>query len=422
MIGISGYRNVPPLPPFVIRDAQEVYEVLRDPGLCGYRHGEFLVDTGTPATRAGILGALQALAARTSRDSTVFIYLSGHAGHLASGNRAEEYVLAIDTVADTMESLAQTAISGDELSRALQAIPARRVAIVLDCRHAGATSWPRATGAADLRPGLPERYYESLRSGQGRAVLAACRSDEASYPAPDAGTSLFALHLLAGLRGAAPSHDGLIRIFDLFEYLQPRVVEDAFALEGVGATMPAQHPLLRSDLEDDFAVGLYLGGRRGMVFGDVDGFRHHAYVSYVDQGQDATWVWERLRPRLEGSGLRVAVSGDAWLPGMALVVNIERGITQARRTVVVLSPAYLHDAVAEFEAAIARHIGITQRAARLLPVKIAELDDTELPLGLDALETLDFTDRRRADREFDRLLAALRAPLAGPATATRRRG
>jgi hypothetical protein len=67
--------------------------------------------------------------------------------------------------------------------------------------------------------------------------------------------------------------------------------------------------------------------------------------------------------------------------------------------------------VAEFEANLAQHLGIRERTVRLIPVKIAKLDDADLPLRLDALATLDFTRPGRAEREFDRLLAALRAPL-----------
>jgi hypothetical protein len=83
-------------------------------------------------------------------------------------------------------------------------------------------------------------------------------------------------------------------------------------------------------------VALYLGGQKGVVPRDEEGFRYDAYVSYVDREPDTTWVWDTLVPRLEEAGLRVAVSGDVEEPGVARVVNVERGIKQAKRTVVVL--------------------------------------------------------------------------------------
>ena len=170
---------------------------------------------------------------------------------------------------------------------------------------------------------LPESYYEALKAGRGRVILASSRSTEYSYVFPGATHSLFTHHLLAGLQGGIPSDDGVIRIFDLFEYLQPRVTGD----------QPNQHPLFKAELEENFPIALYLGGKKGVVPKDAEGFRYDAYISYVDTEPDATWVWEMLLPRLEGAGLRIAVSGDAEEAGVARVVGVERGIQQAKRTI-----------------------------------------------------------------------------------------
>jgi len=218
---------------------------------------------------------------------------------------------------------------------------------------------------------------------------------------PDAENSLFTQHLLAGLQGGISSEDGLIRIFDLFEYLQPRVTGD----------QSNQHPIFKAELEENFPVALYLGGQKGVVHRDEEGFRYDAYVSYVDQEPDATWVWDRLVPRLEEAGLRIAVSGDVEEPGVARVVNIERGIRQAKRTVVVLSETYLADYVADFENVLAQTMDVQEGTYRLLPVKIASIDKGRLPTRLSMLTTLNLTQPRRAEREFARLIRALQGPL-----------
>jgi hypothetical protein len=93
------------------------------------------------------------------------------------------------------------------------------------------------------------------------------------------------------------------------------------------------------------------------------------------------------------------------------VVNTERGIQQAKRTLVVLSQAYLEDNMADFENVAAQSIGIEEGSYRLLPVKIGPIDEARLPSRLRMLATLDLTHPRRADREFDRLAEALRGPL-----------
>jgi hypothetical protein len=125
-------------------------------------------------------------------------------------------------------------------------------------------------------------------------------------------------------------------------------------------------------------------------------------------------VWETLIPRLEREGLRLAVSGASPDPGVPLVVGIERGIRQAKRTVVMLSRAYLADNLAEFENVLAQTLGIEEGAYRLLPVRIESLepgDGARLPLRLRMLTAIDLADPLRADREFTRLAAALRGPL-----------
>ena len=187
----------------------------------------------------------------------------------------------------------------------------------------------------------------------------------------------------------------------MFEYLQPRVTGD----------QPNQHPMFKAELEENLPVALYLGGQQGVVPRDEEGFRYDAYVSYVEQEPDAAWVWETLVPRLEEAGMRVAVSGDVEEPGVARVVNIERGIRQAKRTVIVLSQAYLADSMADFENQLAQTMDVREGTYRLLPVKIAPLDEGRLPTRLSMLTTLDLIHPRRAEREFERLVQALRGPL-----------
>jgi hypothetical protein len=179
----------------------------------------------------------------------------------------------------------------------------------------------------------------------------------------------------------------------------------------VTADQPQQHPVFKADLETNFAVALYLGGQKGVVARDDQGYRYDAYVSYVDKEPDATWVWETLVPQLEGAGLRVAVSGDVEQPGVERVVSVERGISQSKRTVLVLSPAYLEDGMAHFENVLAQTMGVQEGAYRLLPIKTAPIDPDRVPVRLSMLATLDLTRPARAGREMQRLVTALQGPL-----------
>jgi hypothetical protein len=401
VVGIAAYRQVRPLPAVVTNDARAVAELLTDERYCGYlpENVRFLRDE--EATRDGLRQSLADLANRTSAESSVFVYFNGHGGRIDTGPQAGQYLIPVDGVYPPGDQLAETAVSGAEFADALRAIPARKVVVVLDCCHAGGIGEPKDALAETFVPGLADRYYDALVGGTGRVIFASSRGAELSWAHGGEEFSVFTKHLLGGLRGGVASDDGLVRVFNLFEYLQPRVTADE----------PRQHPVFKAEVEENFAVALWQGGAKGTVPKDAEGYRYDAYVSYADREPDAAWVWETLVPRLEGAGLRLAVSGDVEEPGVARVVNVERGITQAKRTIVVLSEAYLADHMAEFENMLAQTMGIEEGTYRLLPVQIAEFDAKHLPVRLGMLSRLNIVDARRSDRAFVRLIEALQGPL-----------
>jgi hypothetical protein len=141
------------------------------------------------------------------------------------------------------------------------------------------------------------------------------------------------------------------------------------------------------------------------------GFRYDAYISYVDIDTDANWVWDTLVPRLKDAGLKIAISGDVEEPGVERVVNVETGMRQAKRTIIVLSEAYLNNTMAKFENTLGQTMGIQEGNYRLLPVKFMAVDINRLPTRLSMLTTLDLSHPRRAEREFQRLVQALQSPL-----------
>ncbi|HEU0292217.1 MAG TPA: caspase family protein [Anaerolineales bacterium] len=401
VVGIANYQHINKLPPTVLKDAQDVYDLLVDPAHCGYIPDNVQLLLDDQATQSALRQALANLANHSHSDATVLIYISSHGGRIDSGSHAGEYLLPVDVAFTAGQSVAETAISGNEFTLALRAIPARKVLVIFDCCHAGGIGQPKNASAPVIKAGLPDGYYDALAAGRGRVILASSRNTEYSWVLPGADNSLFTQHLLAGLRGGIPSDDGLIRIFDLFEYLQPRVTAD----------QPNQHPIFKAELEENFPVGLYLGGEKSVVPKDEEGFRYDAYISYVDREPDAGWVWDTLKPRLEDAGLRVAVSCDVEAPGVARVVNIERGITQSKRTIVVLSEMYLENNLANFEAVLGQSMDVQEGTYRLLPVKIAPIDERRLPRRLSMLTTLDLIHPYRSEREFDRLIQALQGAL-----------
>lgn len=399
VVGIAQYARVPPLP--LTRDAPAIAELLADERQGGYLPANVTLRLDGEATRDRLVTDLGDLAAKTDADSTIFVSFSGHGARIAAGEDAGEYLLPVDADPSSLETLAATAISGEEIAAALVAIPARKVIVVFDCCHAAGAVHLRGALTPALQTGLSERYYQTLAGGRGRVVYASSRETETSIQRVGDEFGLFSKHLLGGLRGGVAAADGMVRAFDLFEYVQPRVTNEN----------PGQHPVFKAEIEENFPIALRLGGEEMAEPRDAEGFAFDAYVSYVDRGPDADWVWETLVPRLEQAGLRVAVAGDSGDPGVPMLVNAERGITKAKRTVVVLSEASLADHAADFENVMAMTLGMQEGSYRVLPVQIESIAPERLPLRLSSLTSVNLADPRRGERGLDRLVQALQGPL-----------
>jgi hypothetical protein len=405
LVGIADYQHCRALPPAVIKDVEEIQGVLESQQLCVYPPGNVRRLLNAQATQAALRAELKGLKQRTDADSVVFIYFSGHGARIESGPAAGEYIVPVDASldwsADPPQLAAGTAIPGTELTAALAEIPARKLVVVFDCCFAGGVADTKGGLAPALKGGLSESYYAQLAEGRGRVILSSSRDTEVSNIMPGASNSLFTQHLLAGLRGGIGSDDGFIDIFDLFEYVQPRVTADC----------AAQHPIFISRVETNFPVALRLGGQKGNLPDAGQGFRFDAYVSFVDQGADRKWVRETLLPRLRQSGVSAAISRDVEEPGVSRLVSRERGMAQAKRTVVVLSEAYLADNWTTTENIIVQDRGVRRGEYILLPVLIEPIDENQLPDRLACLVTLDFTDRELEEEEFGRLIQSLKGPL-----------
>lgn len=401
IISIAQYRFVNPLSRVVIDDAGAIEALLVDPGFCGYLPENVRSIVDEQATADNIRRALAELAQKTTADSTVLIYFSGHGGQIRSGGFAGEYLLPVDALAISDRALAESSISTAEFSSALGAIRAGKLIVILDCCHAGGIGQIKDLHAPAFRSGFSDQYYEKLRFGRGRVLFASSRDDEYSWILPDAVHSVFTQYLLDGLRGGIVSDDGVIRIFQLFDYVKPRVKQ----------AQPKQTPVFKADIEDNFAISLYLGGVKGAEPKDAQGFRYDGYLVYANQEPDWTFVWETLEPKLAAAGLRIAVAHDVETPGVDRLHAIEEVVLKAKRIVILLSPRYFEEPIAGFTDTLAQTIGIEERSYRLLPVMIAQIDEGRLPQRIKILTALDFTRQGRFERELQRLVEALASPL-----------
>jgi hypothetical protein len=392
-IGVSRYQHVGSLPD--VQDAPDIAAALTDPALAGYSPGNVRTLVDAAATRAAILAELDQLAKRTTTDSTVVLYFSGHGGQMERDGCEICYLLPVD--AEPGDALERTAISGDELSARLRTLSATRVTAILDCCHASGIAQPRdASALSELTP----RVLAPLSQGRGRAVLAASRSDGFAYVVPGQRNGVFTHHLLDGLRGAAEGAGGVIRIFDLYHYVQQRVLAEA----------GAQRTVFKSELEDNYPIALYRGGTAPAVSlpPAPDAQTYDAFLSYDrTDAADRAWVEQVVVARLEARGLRLCLEHRDFRFGRSRIREIERAVTTSRYTVSILTPAYVESSFREFESIIAQHQDLEMRAARFIPLLRRPCQPR---IGVRMAFALDLTHDAEVDAGIERLALQLRQP------------
>jgi hypothetical protein len=264
LIGVGTYANAPQLNVAVTTaDAEQVAQVLSEPRLCGYPANQVTLLCDGAATRAGILQALNNLAARASKDNTVLLFYSGH-GHY--GEDDAYYLTTNDMRLTTSGKIVnRTAVRQDELLEALQRVQAERVLLIFNACHSGEIS---PTLAGDTQPftGAPLPVPTAsalLATGSGRVIITACRENQYAYIG-DGATTIFVQALVNSLRGqGVTSQRGFISVFDLYTQLYFAVTEtvqktipDAIR-QRYSATQEPELTVLKG--VGPFAVALYQG-------------------------------------------------------------------------------------------------------------------------------------------------------------------
>jgi hypothetical protein len=98
---------------------------------------------------------------------------------------------------------------------------------------------------------------------------------------------------------------------------------------------------------------------------------------------------------LKQAGLRVCVDVESFEPGAPAVLEMERAVVESRKTVLVLTAAYLQSKWTLFENVLASTLDPGAERRRIIPLV---LEDCDLSLRVRALVWLDFRPSKKGNR------------------------
>lgn len=215
IIGIESYSDLPAAR-FAERDAEAVRRHL---AALGVPERNMVSLIGSKAGRAAFVKTLETwLPRNVTEDSTVWVYYSGHGAPDARSGAA--YLLPWD---GDPQFLDDTGYPIKRLYAKLDALKAKRVIVAMDACFSGAGG--RSVLAKGLRPLVTK--IDAGRAGGKTVALTASAADEVSGTLEDQGHGLFTYHLLRGLNGAAADPRGRVTLAGLYDYLVPKVRDEA---------------------------------------------------------------------------------------------------------------------------------------------------------------------------------------------------
>jgi hypothetical protein len=141
-----------------------------------------------------------------------------------------------------------------------------------------------------------------------------------------------------------------------------------------------------------------------------DQFDYDVFISY--SSKDKEWVRGELLQALEDRGLRAIVDFRDFRPGAPSIKEIERAVLTSRRTLLILSPAYLASQWTEFENLLLQMLEPSNQSLRLIPLLKVKCD---LPPRLRMLTYVNFVDPNDWDIAWWQLIMALGIRAASPA-------
>jgi len=215
VIGIEQYREELPKANFAAHDASVVGDYVTK--VLGYPEENVVVRLNEKATKTDMEKYFEGwLPNNVEKDSSVFIYFSGHGSpHVKTG---DAYLVPYDGDPTFVD---KTGFSLKRLYAALDKLPAKDVTVVLDSCFSGAGG--RSVLAEGARPMGLSIETQAITAGR-ITVLAASSGDQISNTFKEQGHGLLTYFFLKGLQGEGDGNkDGSIEMVELLDYVKPNV-------------------------------------------------------------------------------------------------------------------------------------------------------------------------------------------------------
>ena len=199
-----------------------------------------------PADKAGIQLAFEQVKDRAKAEDVVVVYFSGHGVTQGGTDQTLFYYLTRDVASEDALSDPGTrrkyAISSEEMTDWLKAIPALKQVLIIDACNSGQVVEHLVGGSKALNSSQT-RALDRLRDRTGMFVLSGSAADKVSFEAGVFGQGLLTYALLEGMRsGNRSDTDGkrmakMIDVMTLFQYARDRVPELATSINGTQIPM-----------------------------------------------------------------------------------------------------------------------------------------------------------------------------------------
>ncbi len=265
LIGVGECEETRLSLPVTVKDTQAMYAALIDGELCDYSQENIQILNNKEATKVNILQGLNWLQEKADHDleATIFIYYSGHGG---VGTDGSYYLIPHDYDSLEDEPLT-TAISAEELTKALRKINAQRLLVVIDSCHAAGMTTSKYEETAKTERKLDKTLSglkrvapskdlrDCLKQGKGRVVFTSSEGEQYSWIKDDS-ISVYTFHFLEALQGAGnQSGDTEVMVSNIMNYVSQTVPETVHNLYN-----EKQVPHFDFDT-NDFAIAKLLGGK-----------------------------------------------------------------------------------------------------------------------------------------------------------------